>query len=38
VLRIARTIADLAGSDRIAPDHLAEALGYRLGATAGLAA
>jgi magnesium chelatase family protein len=38
VLRIARTIADLAGSDRIAPDHLAEALGYRLGAAAGLAA
>jgi magnesium chelatase family protein len=38
VLRIARTIADLAGSDQIAADHVAEALGYRLGAAAGLAA
>ena len=29
VLKIARTIADLAGSDNIAPNHLAEALQYR---------
>lgn len=29
VLKLARTIADLAGSDRIAPNHLAEALQYR---------
>ena len=38
VLRIARTIADLAGSDDIRGDHVAEALGYRLGATDALAA
>ncbi|HXE72354.1 MAG TPA: YifB family Mg chelatase-like AAA ATPase [Candidatus Nitrosotenuis sp.] len=30
VLRLARTIADLAASPEIAPDHLAEALQYRL--------
>jgi magnesium chelatase family protein len=38
VLRIARTIADLEGSDVLKTAHVAEALGYRLGATAGLAA
>jgi len=29
VLKLARTIADLACSDEIAPNHLAEALQYR---------
>ena len=29
ILKVARTIADLAGSDSIAPDHLLEALSYR---------
>lgn len=29
ILKVARTIADLAGSDSIASDHLLEALGYR---------
>ena len=29
VLRVARTIADLAGSERILADHLAEALQFR---------
>lgn len=30
VLRVARTIADLAGANTIGRDHIAEALGYRL--------
>lgn len=29
ILRVARTIADLAGAAEIAPQHLAEAIGYR---------
>jgi magnesium chelatase family protein len=29
ILRVARTVADLAGSDRITQDHIAEAIGFR---------
>jgi magnesium chelatase family protein len=29
VLKVARTVADLAGSDRLEAPHVAEALGYR---------
>ena len=34
IQRVARTIADLAGSDAIAPPHVAEAIAVRLGAIA----
>jgi magnesium chelatase family protein len=30
-VKVARTIADLSGSERIESDHLAEALSYRSG-------
>ncbi len=31
VLKVARTIADLGGSERLAPEHVAEAVQFRLG-------
>lgn len=34
VLRVARTVADLDGSDRVGRTHVAEAVGYRRGALA----
>ena len=38
MLRLARTIADLDGEERVSARHLEEALSYRLGAQVALAA
>jgi magnesium chelatase family protein len=38
ILRVARTIADLAGASAIGHDHLAEAIGYRIADREGAAA
>jgi magnesium chelatase family protein len=38
ITRVARTIADLAGAQRIAAEHIAEAIGYRILERRGLAA
>jgi magnesium chelatase family protein len=35
VLKVARTLADLAGVDKVARPHIAEALSYRLGGSVG---
>ncbi|MEM9247698.1 MAG: YifB family Mg chelatase-like AAA ATPase [Pseudomonadota bacterium] len=35
ILRVARTIADLAGTEHVARDHLAEAIGFRLSFNVG---
>ena len=35
VLKVARTVADLAGEERVGPDALAEAIGYRSEPLAG---